>query len=137
MSKTTKIISRLLLLAYVGLLAYLCFGHFEQLPDIARKFQLFGIEQDKLVHFCMFFPFPILCYYAFGKTFKTLGGALAFTLTVFLIGCCLGAATELGQGLTTYRSADPKDFFADGLSLAISSLAAFIICLIHKARSNA
>lgn len=137
MSKTTRIISRLLFLAYIGLLAYLCFGHFNNIPDIARKFHLFGIEQDKLVHFCMFFPFPILCYYAFGKTFKSFGGALSFTVVVFLLGCCLGAATEIGQGMTTYRSADPKDFFADGLSLAISSVTAFIICLIHKARSNA
>lgn len=137
MSTTTKIISRLLLLAYIGLLLYLCFGHFNKVPEIARKFHFFGIEQDKLVHFVMFFPFPILCYYAFGKTFKTFGGALAFTLIIFLLGCCLGAATEIGQGMTTYRSADPKDFFADGLSLAISSVISFIICLIHKARSNA
>lgn len=137
MSKTTKIISRILFLAYIGLVAYLCFGQFNNIPEIARKFRFLGIEQDKLVHFCMFFPFPILCYYAFGKTFKSFGGALGFTLIVFLLGCALGAATEIGQGMTTYRSADPKDFFADGLSLAVSSVISFIICLIHKARSNA
>lgn len=137
MRKSTTLICRLLLLAYICLLAYLCFGHFDNIPDIARKFHFFGIEQDKLVHFCMFFPFPILCCFAAGRTFKTLGGALAFVLAVFLTGCIIGAATELGQGLTTYRSADPKDFFADGLSLAISSVISFIICLIYKSRSDA
>ena len=130
MSKTTKIISRILLLIYIGLLAYLCFGHFDHVPQIIRKF--WGIEQDKVIHFCMFFPFPILAYFSVGKIFRTYGRALTFVLIVFLIGCLIGAATELGQGLTTYRSADPKDFSADALALAASSVLSFIICIIQR-----
>ena len=135
MTKTTRIIARILLLIYIGLLAYLCFGHFDHVPDIIRKF--WGIEQDKIVHFCMFFPFPLLAYFAVGRVYRSYGGALAFVVVVFLIGCCIGAGTEIGQGLTTYRSADPKDFFADALALAISSVVTFIICLVQRSRQDA
>lgn len=122
------------MLAYIGLLAYLCFGHFDHVPDIVRKF--WGIEQDKMFHFCMFFPFPVLAYFSVGKSYKSLGGALAFILAVFCIGCTIGAGTEIGQGLTTYRSADPKDFFADALALAVSSLLVFIINIWHRSRNH-
>ena len=135
MTKTTRIIARILLLIYIGLLVYLCFGHFDHVPDIIRQF--WGIEKDKIIHFCMFFPFPILAYFAAGRVYKSYGRALAFVVIIFLTGCCIGAGTELGQGLTTYRSADPKDFFADALSLAISSVITFIICLIQRSRQDA
>lgn len=59
-----NILTLALLVVYLGMVGWCCFGHFSDLPDIGQD-NLFGIPMDKVVHFLMFFPFPILCYLAF------------------------------------------------------------------------
>ena len=63
MSAFVRILKILLFMAYVGLVAWLCFGTFTPDPDIPRT--IFGIPIDKCVHFAMFLPFPILGTLAF------------------------------------------------------------------------
>ena len=58
---------------------------------------------------------------------------------LFLVGCMIAAGTELGQGLTDYRTADPKDFLADGIGLAVGAIVALILDLraaFRKAKQN-
>ena len=133
MTKRKIITARILMLLYIAAIAYLCFGHFDDMPDISRSF--FGIDTDKIVHFAMFLPFPLLSYYCIGKKPKNALAAIAAVLGIFLAGCVIAALTEIGQGMTAYRNADPKDFLADGIALGISSLAVFIIMVIHGIRS--
>ena len=122
------------MLLYIAAIAYLCFGHFDNLPHPDKH--LFGIETDKLVHFCMFLPFPILSYFAIGKVPGTYGKALLLVLVIFLSGCIVAASTEIIQSRIPYRTADHLDFLADGIALGISSLAVFIIILVRHSKGG-
>lgn len=59
-----RILAILLFILYLCAVAYCCFGRFKDLPQIGQD-SLWGIPMDKVVHFIIFFPFPILCYAAF------------------------------------------------------------------------
>ena len=125
--KKRNLIFLFLLLVYLGLVAWLCFGHFEGLPKVQQDF--IGIPLDKVVHFLMFLPFPFLCFKAFDYMTKTSWHALLAVLAIFVVGCLIAAATEIGQSHTAYRSGDPNDFLADILALGIASAVTFAISL--------
>lgn len=128
MMKKKNILALTLFIVYLGAVAYCCFGHFNDLPEISVD-TFMGIPVDKIVHFVMFFPFPILCYIAFaGRILKPWHTVLSVGL-VFLAGCLIAAGTEIGQSFTDYRSGDILDFAADTLSLALSSILVLIIDL--------
>lgn len=115
---------------YLAAIAYLCLWNFQNLPQVSRTF--FGLETDKIVHFLMFLPYPILLYYSIGKRFTKHYRAILFILLIFVSGCAIAAVTEILQGQTEYRCADIKDFRADAISLAVGSLIVFIIDLFRK-----
>lgn len=121
-----------LLALYFACVGFLCFWHFDNLQDATQY--IFGIPTDKIVHFCIFFPFPILSYATFGRKTKGKWKSVMFILGIFLAGCILGGATELGQGLTTYRSCDINDFRADALGMAISSVIVLVIDAIRHSK---
>ena len=125
MAKKGTIFARILFVLYLAAVAYLCFGKFDDLPHVSRYY--FGIPTDKIVHFAMFFPFPILAYYAIGHVFKHRWTSILFIVILFLVGCLIAGGTELGQSMTTYRTCDPKDFKADVYALASCSLITLII----------
>ena len=97
---------------------------------------LLGIPMDKVVHFLMFLPFPLLCYPALGWDPPGPRKALGVVLLFFLIGCLIAAGTEIAQCFLPWREGDTKDFFADSLALAIASLAVFILMLRKGIRSD-
>ena len=110
---------RLLLVVYVLAVLYLCFGYFKSLPAVSRY--LWGFETDKVVHFLMFLPFPLLVYGALGIRPRAWWGALLLVAGIFLAGCLLSGGTEIGQSFLYWRSGDLHDFKADALALGISS----------------
>ena len=125
MSRRHQIAFRCLFFFYVAALLFLCFGKFDSMPSVSRT--LLGIPTDKLVHFCLFFPFPILAFLAFDQFTHTWRSSLFFTLATLAIGCLLALGTEWGQAhLTDYRSGDPNDFLADLIALILSSILVFI-----------
>ena len=130
--KKRNVIWFILLLVYLGVLAWCCFGNFDDIPQPRKEF--FGIAFDKIVHFIMFLPFPFLCFLAFNcieaKPWKAMLGIVA----IFLAGCLIAAGTEIGQSYTAHRVGDPKDFMADFLSLAVSSLAMTVFYLVKRLR---
>ena len=121
MTHNQKILFRILFLLYLTGVLYLCFGRFENAPSV--EWSLFGIPTDKLVHFCMFFPFPILAFLAFDRYTETARQTLAFMGITLAVGLLLAVGTEWGQAhFTDYRSADPWDFVADTSALVVSSI---------------
>lgn len=120
MANTRKVTGRILLIAYLAAVVYCCFGQFSDLPDIGPK-TFFGVPADKVAHFLMFFPFPILCHMAFADWTSKPRNTVISVSAVFLTGAAIAAATEIGQAFTDYRSGDICDYIADILSLAISS----------------
>ena len=123
MSKGLSIAFKVAFYLYLAAVAVLCFGNFQSLPSVSST--ILGIPTDKIVHFCMFFPFPILAFLAYDKFTGTRKNVVIFALITFAVGCTVAAATEIGQALLTdYRSGDPTDFLADFLALLSSSLIA-------------
>ena len=134
MKKSTVILFRVLIVLYLAAIAVLCFGHFGNLPQIHSK--ILGFEEDKVVHFLMFLPFPLLSYFAVGKNPASPWKALGEVLLIFLAGCLIAAGTEAGQSFLPYRTTDPKDFQADTIALALCSLAVFILMIVKGTRSS-
>lgn len=117
---TRALLFRIALILYIIAVAYLCFANFNKLPDVPRKF--LGLEMDKIVHFCMFFPFPIMGFLAYGKKTKSKGESIALMITICAIGCIFAGLTEMIQGMMPYRTEDIRDYKADLIAIGISSL---------------
>lgn len=132
--KKRKTFTLSLFILYLAAVLYCCFGHFSDLPEIGQD-TFFGIPTDKVIHFLMFFPFPILCFLAFTGTRRPLH-TVTTAVIVFLTGCAIAAATEIGQSFTDYRSGDILDFAADVTALAISSIAVTLIELHITKKHN-
>ena len=121
MTRSQKIAFQVLFCFYVAAVLVLCFAHFEQTPAI--EWSLWGIPSDKVVHFCMFLPFPILAFLAFDRYTDSVRSTLLFSGITLLVGFLLAWGTEWGQAhLTDYRSGDPLDLLADGTALVLSTL---------------
>ena len=127
-------IFRILLVIYMAGVAYLCFGHFEHLPDIQKT--LFGIPMDKVVHFCMFFPAPVIGFFAFTGRPETTGKAIVSLLCICSFACIFAGLTEIIQGTLPYRSEDIRDFEADCLAIGLGTVLTFFINLFMSKRSG-
>lgn len=120
MTKRQLIFARIILALYLVAVVVLCLINFSSPPKVQKT--LFGIPTDKVVHFCMFFPMPILAFFAFDKYTEKMWTSLLFTLLTFVVGVGLAAFTEWAQSLTPYRSGEKLDFVADIIALAVSSV---------------
>ena len=123
-NRTRSLLFKLAMLLYVVAVTYLCFANFHKLPEVPKTF--LGIPMDKVVHFCMFFPFPILAFFAYDKITETPLQALAALLCICAFGGIFAGLTEIIQGSLPYRSQDVHDFNADLLSIGISGLLVFV-----------
>ena len=130
MGPRQKIAFRILFFLYLAGVLLLCFGRFENAPSI--EWTLLGIPSDKVVHFCMFFPFPILAFLAFDQFTDTVPQTFAFVGVTLAVGILVAVGTEWGQAhLTDYRSGDLWDWVADVTGLVLSSI--LVTCWdIHK-----
>ena len=131
--KVNKTLARIVFLLYLIVLMYLCFGKFSGLPNEPKVF-LFGLEPDKVVHFLMFLPFPVLAYFAFARPTWKPWHSLLLTACILAAGAVLASGTEFVQGFIPYREADSSDFLADFLALCLSAAAILIIDLNKTAR---
>jgi len=126
MNKKQLIAARILFVVYLAAVAWLCFGKFNSLPSVERSY--WGIPTDKIVHFLMFFPFPVLAFFAFDRYTEQFWPSVLWTLGTFIAGCGLAGLTEIVQAkFLPYRMGDFQDFKADALALAISSVIVFCI----------
>ena len=135
MTRRKRIAFRAIFFLYVAIVLFLCFGKFDSAPSIPRT--IFGLPSDKLVHFCMFFPFPILAFLAFDQFTENISHTLVFSGITLAIGLLLAVGTEWGQArLTNYRSGDSLDLLADTLALVLST-ALVIFWDIRKQKKKA
>ena len=133
MTKSNKLFLGLFLI-YLLLVAYCCFWNFDSMPAVNQT--MFGIPTDKIVHFIMFFPFPILCYMAFERGWSKAWQILLGVLATALLGLAVAASTEIIQSFTPYRNGDFKDFRADALAIVISSVIIFAITLFKTRKAS-
>lgn len=133
MQLTLQKLSFILLVAYIALLCILCFADFSYIKNAPNY--ILGVPTDKIVHFLMFLPFPILIYFSFGRKCKKNICAAIFSIVTMICGCLFAGATEIGQRLlTTYRSCDTGDFIADGIAITIGCILILIadLCRIKN-----
>ena len=131
MTRRQLLWARILFGLYLVAVAVLCFGKFDSTQDVPKD--LWGIPTDKIVHFLMFFPFPILACLASGGYRGERWQATFRTVIAFLAGCAFAAATEWVQTWLSYRSGDPVDFGADALAILLSSIIVlFIVLAKHR-----
>ena len=122
--------ARILFGLYLVAVAVLCFARFPESEDVPKF--LLGIPMDKIVHFLMFFPFPVLAYLAFDPYRGKRRASVLWTTAALLCGCAFAAVTELVQSRLPYRSGDPADFRADAFALLLSSVLVLILILVQK-----
>ena len=130
MKPRLRILARIAFFAYIALILFLCFWNFKESQDVPKV--LFGLPIDKVVHFCMFLPFPILAWLGFDRYTEKAGQSVLAIVLTFAAGFLFALATEFGQSLTSYRSGDPKDLAADTLALATGSLVALVLDVIKQ-----
>ena len=123
-------ISRIALVLYLCLVAFLCFGKFPQSNNIPKS--IFGIRSDKVVHCIMFIPLVPLLVQSVVKKGASKGRIALIILLSILIGIGLAAATEYGQGLTNYRYKDMKDLSADIVGIAIGAIAMILPIILKR-----
>lgn len=137
MKKETSVralICRVLMLLYIFAVAYLCFNNFHNLPDVPKQF--LDIPIDKVVHFCMFFPFPILGFFSFDHKKWSKVKTLGVILEVCSYGIIFAGLTELVQSFLPYRTQDVMDFKADVTAVFLSSVIVLAIELVLRKRNG-
>ena len=128
-------IFRVLTLLYIIVVAILCFARFSTISPSTPS--IFGIPADKIVHFFMFLPFPVLAFFSLRIRHGGVVKTMLLLVLVFIVGCLLAWGTEYIQGKLPYRSMDPADFGADRLGLICGALFAFFIKLFSPKKKNA
>lgn len=131
---TRALLFRVLMLLYIFAVMYLCFSHLDKMPDVPKV--LFGIQTDKIAHFCMFFPFPILGFFAYDRLTDTPLKAFAAIITILAIGGIFAGLTEMVQGAMPYRTEDIHDYYADLIGLGLASILVFVIDLSKMKKSG-
>jgi VanZ family protein len=126
MNVVSRSLKILLFLAYLALVAWLCFGNFKPSPDIPRS--VWGIPIDKCIHFLMFLPFPILGTLAFD--FRSWWRALAVSMLMANVVAFL--FERLQSVLTAHRITDAQDLNANLLGITLGLLIAIVIGLLCK-----
>ena len=119
-NRTRYIISRTILILYSAGLCLCCFWDFRSSIDVSHS--LLGLPADKVTHFLLFLPLPVISYAAFPQFRSTPERFLKFMAATFMVGAAAGGGIEIIQGLTGYRSCDKMDFVADCCGLAVSAL---------------
>ena len=126
MENNGRVLKIVLFLAYVGAVAYLCFGTFETNPRIPRT--ILNIPVDKVVHSLMFFPFPILGTLALD--YRSWWRSLC--VSVFAANIVAFIFDNLQSHINPSRVTDPADLNANLLGITFGLMLAVIIGLLRK-----
>ena len=124
--------SRIALAVYLCAVAFLCFGNFSSMSEVPDYF--LGIPLDKIAHFVMFLPLPVLIYLSSFKDGRPPRKPLAVLCIAIVVGIALAATTELGQSRLDYRSGESSDFKADVIAVALSALVLGVADYLQRKR---
>ena len=127
MTPRIRNIGRGVLAVYVIVILCLCLGTFQGPSGMWKT--LLGIQLDKVIHFIMYLPYPLLALWAFyqGKNWGR------FLLVVLLIGVAYSGAVELMQALfTDSRSAEWGDLLANTLGMGTTGLLSALVFFIRE-----
>ena len=121
---------KFLFVLYIIAVCVLCFADAPDMPEV-DKFIL-GIPMDKIAHFLMFSPFPVLAYYSFERLGGNTDHNVRFALLTFLAGELFALMTETVQYFLPTRSMDLSDFLADTIGITLCTAAMAIYCNLRR-----
>jgi VanZ family protein len=112
---------------YLAAVGVLCFIRPSSLPEMDVKTFL-GLPIDKVLHFLMFLPYPVLSGLVFINKDQKLSAAATIMLILAITGIGVAYGTEMIQSQTGYRSYEIADFYADmtGIAAGIILAASYI-----------
>lgn len=136
MKITRRHIAVIALCLYLAALGFLCFADPQDYPT--TDFSLWGLPADKIAHFLMFAPYPVLAFLSIDSKSEKLLKRLYILALILVSGCGLAIGTEFIQGTTEYRSFELWDFAADiaGMLASTVLLAAYVISTYKKTLCN-
>ena len=116
---------------YLAAVGILCFMNPSSLPETDMK-TILGIPIDKMVHFLMFLPYPVLAGLIFIR--REFGMACGIFIIAVLAATGIGMAygTEVIQAHTGYRSYETGDFHADMAGIAAGSALTTVYLIYQK-----
>ena len=120
-------IALIFLCLYLMALGFLCFADPQSYPS--PPFSIWNIPTDKIVHFIMFAPYPVLTFITVDQQSCSLMKRLVILILVLLSGAALSLGTEVIQGTTEYRSFELWDLAADiaGILTSTMAMAAYML----------
>ena len=122
--------ARIAFAVYLVAVLVLCFGNFPSSEEVPKE--LWGIPMDKVVHFLMFFPFPLLAFLALDRYQGKRWHGITWSGVTLAAGALFAAFTELVQSRLPYRTGDPADFQADALALLAGTAIVLIVILLKQ-----
>lgn len=128
--KKGKYISIALFCIYIAAVILLCVIQTDSLPELPKLF--LGIPLDKVAHFMMFLPFPILGYMTFHHSGRSKWRDLVILGIICILGAGFALSTERLQAMTSYRSYEVADMIADFTGILTGVTAVIIYILIKK-----
>lgn len=131
MDRKFRKISTVLFCSYIVAVVLLCVIRTDSLPELPKFF--LSIPLDKIMHFVMFLPFPVLGYTTFYHTEKGNWRKFAVLGIMCVLGFAFANSTERLQALTSYRACETADLIADAIGICTGALAVAIhIIVTHK-----
>lgn len=116
----------LLFAFYLAAVAYLCFLKPGSIP-VLQQF-IFGIPTDKVIHFIMFLPYPILAYISFSPDRKEVLTHMLALIAIIAVGAAMAMGVERLQ-IAAGRNYDIKDFYANIAGMAAGAAITLIFIL--------
>lgn len=116
----------LLFALYLAAVAYLCFLKPGSIP-VLQQF-IFGIPTDKVIHFIMFLPYPVLAYISFRPDRKGVSIHLIALAAIIAVGAAMAMGVERLQ-IAAGRNYDIKDFYANIAGMAAGAVITLILIL--------
>ena len=129
MKHRLKVLSIVAFCVYLAAVAVLCFIKPSSFPEMDIKTFL-GIPIDKILHFIMFLPYPVLSGMVFISKEQKRPAVIATLLILALTGIGVAYGTEMIQSHTDYRSYEIADFYADIAGIAAGTIFT-ASCLIY------
>lgn len=133
--KISSNIWRMLTVIYLAVVAYLCFWRFSPSPSVPNF--IFGIPTDKVLHCLMFTPAVPLVFLSLpGKWKRGFWMELPILLLTAVFSATVAGLVELFQGLTSYRSCDLYDYYADIAGISFASIVTLSVLAFRAFRSR-
>ena len=117
---------------YIAAVAYLCFARPDDMPQLPQLW--LGLPADKVGHFLMFTPFPLLGYLTFEVKEMSVGRKLFLIAILIAFGAGLALGTEYIQARLEYRSSESSDLLADVIGLITGGIFTLIYIFLRKGK---